>query len=67
MLVQVTLLAALLIATFAFHVSGTTLVELRIARLILVVAAVVGFGWFSRRRSRLHPGAQSERVHDGSR
>jgi Tfp pilus assembly protein PilW len=65
-LVQVTLLLALLIATLAFHVSGTTLVELRIARLILVVAAVVGLGWFSRRRSRDQLGRQSEHADDGS-
>jgi len=65
-IVQVTLLVALLIATFAFHLSGTTLVELRIARLILVVAVVVGFGWLSRRRGREHPSSQSQRADDGS-
>jgi len=42
----------LLVVTFVFHVSGTTLVELRIARLVLLVALVVGFGLIVRRRRR---------------
>ena len=48
--IQPSLLAALLVATFAFHISGTTLVELRIARLVVFIGLVVGIGWFSRRR-----------------
>lgn len=48
--IQLSLLAALLVATFAFHISGTTLVELRIARLVVFIGLVVGIGWFSRRR-----------------
>jgi hypothetical protein len=50
--IQLALLAVLLAATFAFHITGTTLVELRIARLIVFVVIVVGLGWFPRRRAR---------------
>ena len=39
----------LLVVTFVFHVSGTALVDLRIARLVLLVALVAGFGLVSRR------------------
>ena len=60
--IQLALLAALLAATFAFHISGTELVELRIARLIVFVAIVVGFGWFSRRRAASATGP--DREHD---
>jgi hypothetical protein len=52
MVIRLGLLAVLLIVTFVFHVSGTALVELRIARLVLLVALAVGFGVISRRRSR---------------
>jgi uncharacterized membrane protein affecting hemolysin expression len=55
MLLQLASLGAALIATFVFHVSGTALVELRIARLALVVALVVGLSWFSRRHGRESP------------
>jgi hypothetical protein len=51
MLINFALLGVLLVATFVFHVSGTALVELRIARLVLVVALVAGFRLISRRRS----------------
>ncbi|MCL2419342.1 MAG: hypothetical protein FWD04_08620 [Conexibacteraceae bacterium] len=50
MLIRLGFLGVLLVVTFVFHVSGTTLVELRIARLVLLVALVVGFGLVSRRR-----------------
>ena len=50
MLIRFGLLGVLLVATLVFHVSGTTLVELRIARLVLLVALVAGFGLVSRRR-----------------
>jgi len=52
LLIRLALLAVLLIATFAFHASGTTLAELRIARFVLVIAVVAGFGFISRRRRR---------------
>lgn len=51
-LIRLGFLGVLLVVTFVFHVSGTTLVELRIARLVLLVALVVGFGLISRRRRR---------------
>jgi hypothetical protein len=51
-LVRFGLLGVLLVVAFVFHVSGTALVELRIARLVLLVALVVGFGLISRRRKR---------------
>ena len=60
--IQLALLAVLLAATFAFHISGTMLVELRIARLIVFVAIVVGLGWFSRRRGK--KAAEPGRGHD---
>lgn len=50
LLIRLGLLGVLLVATFVFHVSGTTLVELRIARLVLLAALVAGVGWISRRR-----------------
>lgn len=60
--IQLALLAALLAASFAFHISGTELVELRIARLVVFVAIVVGLGWFSRRRAGNATGP--DREHD---
>ena len=45
-------LSVLLVVTFVFHVSGTALVELRIARLVFLVALVAGFALISRRRRR---------------
>ncbi|HXO09690.1 MAG TPA: hypothetical protein VN880_16730 [Solirubrobacteraceae bacterium] len=61
--IQLALLAVLLAATFAFHITGTTLVELRIARLIVFVVIVVGLGWSSRRRARnaTGPGREHDR------
>jgi hypothetical protein len=50
MVVRLLFLGVLLFVTFVFHVSGTALVELRIARLVLLVALVGGFGLISRRR-----------------
>lgn len=55
MVVRFGLLGVLLVATFVFHVSGTMLVELRIARLVLLVALGAGFGLFSRRRHGRSP------------
>jgi hypothetical protein len=52
MLIRFGFLGVLLVATFVFHVSGTALVELRIVRLVLLVALVAGFGLISRRRRR---------------
>lgn len=51
-LIRLGFLGVLLVVTFVFHVSGTALVELRIARLVLLVALVVGFGLISRGRRR---------------
>jgi hypothetical protein len=53
MLIRFGLLGALLVVTFAFHLRGTALVDLRIARVALLVALVAGFGVISRRRKRL--------------
>ncbi len=52
MLIRLAFLGVLLVATFVFHVSGTALVELRIARLVLLVALVASVGLISRRRRR---------------
>jgi hypothetical protein len=54
LVIRVGMLAVLLLATFIFHVSGTALVELRIARLAIFVALVAGVGWVSRRHKRLN-------------
>ncbi|MFZ0376433.1 MAG: hypothetical protein WCD11_02300 [Solirubrobacteraceae bacterium] len=51
-LIRFGFLGVLLVVTFVFHVSGTALVELQIARLVLLVALVVGFALISRRRRR---------------
>jgi 4-amino-4-deoxy-L-arabinose transferase-like glycosyltransferase len=51
-LIRVALLGAALIATFVFHLTGTALVELRIAQLVLLVALVAGLGLISRHRRR---------------
>ena len=50
LVIRVAMLVVLLLATFILHVSGTALVELRIARLAIFVALVVGVGWVSRRK-----------------
>lgn len=63
MLIRLGLLAVLLVATFVFHIRGTTLVELRIARLVLLVALVGGFGLISRRRRRGVAGNRSVDRH----
>lgn len=52
--IRIAMLAVLLLATFIFHVSGTALVELKIARLAIFVTLVVGVGWVSRRRKQLN-------------
>ena len=59
--IRVAALAVLLLATFIFHVSGTALVELKIARVVILIALVVGAGWYSRRRRRVD--ASAERDH----
>jgi hypothetical protein len=54
MLIRFAFLGVVLVVTFVFHVSGTALVELRIAQLVLLLALVAGFGLISRRRRRRH-------------
>jgi hypothetical protein len=48
---RLVLLAAFLIAVFAFHVHGTALDILQVVRVVLVVA-LVGFALLARRRER---------------
>jgi hypothetical protein len=55
MVIRFGFLGVLLVVTFVFHVSGTALVELRIARPVLLVALVAGVGVVSRRRRRRDP------------
>ncbi|HEY5261697.1 MAG TPA: hypothetical protein VIJ33_06255 [Solirubrobacteraceae bacterium] len=45
-------LLVVLVAAFGFHARGSTLVDLRVAGLV-VVLLVVGAGWVARRRGRL--------------
>lgn len=52
MYARLAMLVPLLIATFLFHISGTLLVAVRIARIALFVAIVVVAGWLERRRGR---------------
>lgn len=52
MLIRFGLLGVLLVAAFAFHLSSTALLDLRIARVLLFVAFGVGFAVVSRRRRR---------------
>lgn len=49
-LVRIVLLALLLIATFLFHVRGTSSLEMGLFRLALVVSIVIGSTWLARRR-----------------
>jgi hypothetical protein len=55
MLIRFGFLGVLLVVTFVFHVSGTALVELRIARLVLLVALAAGFSLVARRRRGHNP------------
>jgi hypothetical protein len=50
MYVRLAFLGALLAATFVFHVSGSTLLELRIARIVLVALFVVASARITHRR-----------------
>jgi hypothetical protein len=52
--IRLAVLAVLLLATYVFRVSGTALVEFRIARIVILVLLVGGVGWYSRRRERLN-------------
>lgn len=58
LLIRVGFLGVLLVVTYLFHVSGTALVEVRIARLVLLAVLVGGFGLIARRRRR-HAGENS--------
>ena len=49
-MIRLALLAALLVATFVFHVGGATAVDLRIVRIAIVAAIVIGGGWLVRHR-----------------
>lgn len=66
-LIRFGFLGVLLVVTFVFHVSGTALVELQIARLVLLVALVVGFALISRRRRRTRPRAARPTPRHSSR
>lgn len=59
MLIRVGFFGVLLVVTFVFHLSGTALVEVRIAQLVLLVALVAGFSLISRRRRRNAPEGDS--------
>ena len=48
-LVRIILLALLLIATFLFHVSGPSSLDLGLFRLALVASIVIGSIWLARR------------------
>jgi len=52
MLIRFGLLGVFLVVAFAFHLSGAALLDLRIARVLLLVAFGVGFAVVSRRRRR---------------
>ena len=47
--IRLVLVVAFLVAVFAFHAHGTTLVILQVARVALL-AAVLGTAWLARRR-----------------
>jgi hypothetical protein len=49
--IRVAALGLLVVATFVFHVSGTTLVELRIARIAIVVVITLIAASVARRRA----------------
>jgi hypothetical protein len=58
-------LVALLVAVFVLHVSGTTLVIVRVARIILVVAIIAVGAMLRRRNARAEDAArQSEPGRD---
>ncbi len=48
--VRLVFLVVFLVAVLAFHASGSTLVFLRVARLVLVVAIIGGLGMWRRSR-----------------
>lgn len=56
------LIAALLIATFVLHASAADIVDLRIARIVLIALFVVGARFAGSRRRRPWQGQQSPRI-----
>ncbi len=50
--IRLVFLGLVLIAAFVFHARGSTLVDLRVVG-IVVVLLVVGAGWVTRRRGRM--------------
>lgn len=67
LLIRFGFLGVLLVVTFMFHVSGTLLVEIKIARLVLLAALVAGFGLISRhRRSRERNAAEGSSADSGT-
>ena len=52
MYIRLAFLVPVLIAAFVFHISGSTLVIVRIARIALVAVLVLAAGWLARRRQR---------------
>lgn len=59
MLIRFGFLGVLLVVTFVFNVSGTALVELRVARVVLLVALGCRLRLGSRRRRGRGPGEGS--------
>jgi hypothetical protein len=57
--VRLVLVVAFLVAVFAFHAHGTTLVILQVARVALLVA-VLGTAWLARRRRAGAPFGESD-------
>jgi hypothetical protein len=50
MYLRLAFLMVILIAAFAFHASGSTLVIMRVARIVLVAVVLAGMGLLRRRR-----------------
>jgi uncharacterized membrane protein len=51
MYVRLAFLIPLAVAVFVLHLSGTALIELRVARIVVVALLLFGFAWFRRRRN----------------
>lgn len=52
-LIRLALLIPILVAVFILHVSGTTLVIVHIARIVLIASLLLIGGWLRAHRSRV--------------
>lgn len=63
-LIRVVLLVLLLVATFLFHISDRTQVELRVVRIAIVAAIAIGGWWLAKNRGNRGSGFRGLRRRD---